>query len=76
MHTYVREVCHAIFLFESTRDKTNSALSEENDVYTESGFFIWMVPQSTVGFFAAHSSPISQVAVIPTASLLTEQIPL
>lgn len=72
MHTYVREVCHAIFSFQSTRDKTNSALSEENDVFTESRFFIWIVPQSAGGLSAAHSSAISQVTVIPTASLLTD----
>lgn len=33
MHTYVRETCRAIFSFQSTRDKTKLALSEENDVF-------------------------------------------
>lgn len=33
MHTYDREACRAIFSFQSTRDKTKSALSEENDVF-------------------------------------------
>lgn len=71
-YIYVREACRAIFSFQSTREKTSSALSEENDVFAESGFFIWMVLQSTAGLFAAHSSAISQVAVIPTANLLTD----
>lgn len=72
MHTYVREACCAIFLFQSTRDKINSTLSEENDAFRESGFFIWIVLQSTASLFAAHSAAISQVAVIPKASLLTD----
>lgn len=45
MHTYVREACRAIFSFQSTRDKTKSALSEENDVFIQSGFLIQMVPE-------------------------------
>lgn len=54
MHTYVREVCRAIFSFQSTGDKTKSALSEEDDVFIQSGFFIQMVPQSTVGLCSSQ----------------------
>lgn len=71
MHTYIREACCAIFSFQSMRDKTKSAPGEENDVFTESGFFIYMVPQSIVGLFAAHGSVISQIVVVLTANLLT-----
>ena len=49
MHTYVREACRAIFSFQSTRDKNNSSLSEENDIFAGNGFYIWIVLQRMVG---------------------------